>query len=110
MLPAKLKARLEFEPTRSVLHRSAASLALECDEIREAERLIGRALSGNPPDEIAEELRDLLEDVYFLRHLSLRGIVLQPDEFQLSLEGDAIGFGIAPTNYFSTPNTRCGDA
>ena len=96
----EIESELEFEPTRSVLHRSAASLALECDEIREAERLIGRALSGNPPDEIAEELRDLLEDVYFLRHLSLRGIVLQPDEFQLSLEGDAIGFGIAPTNYF----------
>ena len=91
---------MEFEPTRSVLHRSAASLALECDETREAERLIGRALSGNPPDEIAEELRDLLEDVYFRRHLSLRGIALQPDEFQLSLEGAAVGLGIAPTNYF----------
>ena len=96
----EVESELEFEPTRSVLHRSAASLALECDETREAERLIGRALSGNPPDEIAEELRDLLEDVYFRRHLSLRGIVLQPDEFQLSLEGNAVGFGIAPTNYF----------
>ena len=96
----ELEDELQFEPTRSVLHRSAASLALECNEIREAERLVGRALSGNPPDEIAEELRDLLEDVYFRRHLSLRGIVLQPDEFQLSLEGEAVGFGIAPTNYF----------
>ena len=96
----QIENELEFEPTRSVLLRSAASLALECDETREAERLIGRALSGNPPDEIAEELRDLLEDVYFRRHLALRGIVLQPDEFQLSLEGDAVGFGIAPTNYF----------
>ena len=64
--------RPELEPTRSVLHRSAASLALECGELREAERLIARALAGNPPDEIAEELRDLLEDVYFQRHLSLR--------------------------------------
>ena len=96
----EIESEVDFEPTRSVLHRSAASLALECDETREAERLIGRALSGNPPNEIAEELRDLLEDVYFRRHLSLRGIVLQPDEFQLSLEGDAVGLGIAPTNYF----------
>ena len=95
-----VERQLEYEPTRSVLHRSAASLALECDEMREAERLIASALSGNPPDEIAEELRDLLEDVYFHRHLSLRGIVLQPDEFQLSIEGEAVGFGIAPTNYF----------
>jgi len=29
------------------------------------ERLIAAALSGDPPDEIAEELRDLLEQVYF---------------------------------------------
>ncbi len=53
------------EPTRSVLHRSAASLALECGALREAEQLIATALSGDPPEEIAEELRDLLEQVYF---------------------------------------------
>jgi len=54
-----------LEPTRSVLHRSAASLALECGALRDAERLIAAALSGDPPAEIAEELRDLLEQVYF---------------------------------------------
>jgi|SRR5579871_3714543 len=58
---------LEAEPTRSVLHRSAASLALDCGEYREAERLICIALSGNPPEEIAEELRDLLETIYSRR-------------------------------------------
>jgi tetratricopeptide (TPR) repeat protein len=56
---------LAQEPTRSVLHRSAATLALECGALREAERLIAAALSGDPPDEIAEELRDLLEQLYF---------------------------------------------
>lgn len=55
---------LSAEPTRSVLHRSAASLALVCGELREAERLIAIALAGNPPAEIAEELRDLLQQVY----------------------------------------------
>ena len=54
--------QFELEPTRSVLHRSAAVLAVECGELREAERLIGRALSGNPPNDIANELRDLLMD------------------------------------------------
>ena len=54
--------QLDFEPTRSVLHRSAASLAVECLQLREAERLIGRALAGNPPPDIADELRDLLLD------------------------------------------------
>ena len=55
---------LGAEPSRSVLHRSAASLAEQCGEFREAERLIAVALSGNPPEEIAEELRDLLQQVY----------------------------------------------
>lgn len=57
-----------LEPTRSVLHRSAAVLAIECGQLRDAERLIGRALAGNPPDDIADELRDLLlEEIYSQR-------------------------------------------
>ena len=55
---------LDAEPTRSVLHRSAATLALDCGDYRAAERLIARALTGNPPDEIADELRELLQQVY----------------------------------------------
>lgn len=89
--------RVDLEPTRSVLHRSAASLALICKETREAERLIARALSGDPPTEIADELRDLLEEVLFDRHLELRGAVLQPGEFQLSLAGSVVGLGVAPS-------------
>ncbi len=54
-----------LEPTRSVLHRSAATLACQCGEYREAERLITTALSGTPPETVAEELRDLLLQVYF---------------------------------------------
>jgi len=56
---------LALEPTRSVLHRSAAALAWQCGEYREAERLITTALSGAPPEVIADELRDLLLRVYF---------------------------------------------
>lgn len=96
---ARIANRRDLEPTRSVLHRSAASLALDCGEIRWAERLIGTALSGDPPEEVADELRDLLEDVYFHRHLSLRGVSLQPGEFQMSLEGSGVGFGIARSDY-----------
>ncbi len=48
---ALVAAKVEFEPTRSVLHRSAASLALECGRVRDAEQLIAAALSGNPPEE-----------------------------------------------------------
>jgi hypothetical protein len=61
----RVASQLDLEPTRSVLHRSAAVLALECAELREAERLIGRALAGNPPRDIADELRDLLlQEIY----------------------------------------------
>jgi hypothetical protein len=58
---------LNAEPTRSVLHRSAASLAIECEEFQVAERLIMTALTGNPPQEIAEELKDLFIQIN-LRH------------------------------------------
>lgn len=88
------------EPTRSVLLRSAASLALDCVEYREAERLIAVALAGSPPNEIAEELRDLLEQVYFQRHLELRGVSLSPNEFQMSIAGDEVGYGMANSGEF----------
>jgi len=97
----QLASETALEPSRSVLFRSAAVLALECQETREAERLISAALAGTPPAEIADELRDLLEDVYFHRHLSLRGLALSPREVQMTLEGEAVGFGIAPSEAFT---------
>ena len=52
----------EQEPTRSVLFRSAACLLLNLpspseDHLRQAERMVAYGLSGNPPEEIADELR-----------------------------------------------------
>ncbi len=51
------------EPTRSVLFRSAACLLLNLpfpteQNFRQAERIVAYGLSGNPPKEIAEELRE----------------------------------------------------
>ena len=88
------------EPTISVLHRSAATLALDAQEPREAERLIATALCHEPPDAIADELRDLLEQVHFRRHLSLRGVELNPSEFQFALIGAAVGFGMVSSDEF----------
>lgn len=45
----------------SVLHRSAATLALDCNDYRLAEKLACKALAGEPHPEIADELRDVLE-------------------------------------------------
>lgn len=49
----------EIEPTRSILLKSAACLALDFDDYRKAERMIALGLLGNPPPEILEELREL---------------------------------------------------
>lgn len=95
-----LMLKYDMEPSRSILYRSAATLALDCGETREAERLISAALMGNPPDVLADELRDLLENVHFSRHLDLRGVVLARDECQFSIVGNSVGFGIALTDRF----------
>jgi hypothetical protein len=73
---------LDAEPTRSVLHRSAASLAIECGELRAAERLIATALSGSPPPEIAEELKDLFIHINLSQYLKRQGIDIDINQLQ----------------------------
>ena len=46
------------------MFRSASTLALQCGELREAERLAAHALSGNPSEETTEELREIIQEVY----------------------------------------------
>lgn len=93
-----LADEFDLEPSRSVLFRSAASLALELGDTREAEKLVALALTGSPPQEIADELRELWEDASFLRHLENRGIDLQPHEVLMSLSGPGVGAGITQSD------------
>ncbi|MGA7731460.1 MAG: hypothetical protein WCD37_09330 [Chloroflexia bacterium] len=51
-----VKDDLSAEPTRSVLYRSAAAMAIDAMELEDARRLIDEALSGSPPKEIEQEL------------------------------------------------------
>ena len=51
------------EPSRSVFHRSAASLAIQVCELDEAERLIEEGLRGQPPLSIAAELKELTQAI-----------------------------------------------
>ena len=60
---ADLMADIHVEPSRGVLHRSAATLAWLCGMYVEAEKLIYRALAGNPRSDIEWELKDLLAKV-----------------------------------------------
>jgi len=53
-----LVADYAIEPSRSVLFRSAAFLAIKAHQYREAERMAAFGLTGNPPSEIAQELRN----------------------------------------------------
>ena len=90
------------EPTRSILFKSAAALANNCKKYREAKKMIAFALSGNPPEELADEIRNLYENINFYRHLALRDIELDNSEIYLSLTGNAVGYGIINSSEFLT--------
>jgi hypothetical protein len=53
-----------LEPTRSILYRSAASLAWNCQDYVETERLARKGLEGTPPGDVAAELEELLDLVH----------------------------------------------
>jgi hypothetical protein len=65
LLEARAAANVprELEPTRSVLHRSAASIAVELGETVEARRLAFEALRGAPPSEIEAEIFEVLDSI-----------------------------------------------
>ena len=75
-------------------------MALDCNKPRLAEQLASKALAGDPHPKIAEELRDLLEQINFRRHLELKGITLEEGEIQLSLSGQSVGLGIVSQDEF----------
>lgn len=51
------------QPGLSILLQSAAHLAVTCKQPREAEKLIGLALSSDAPSEIRHDLRCLLSSI-----------------------------------------------
>lgn len=88
---ADLMADVHVEPSRGVLHRSAATLGWLCGMYVGAEKLIYRALAGNPRSDTEWELKDLLGTV----NLAKSGIHLSEAKLQLSLQGSVVGFGKA---------------
>lgn len=50
------------QPTRSVLYRSAGSIALQCGKKKQAKKLLREGLKRNPPPEIADEIKELLKE------------------------------------------------
>jgi hypothetical protein len=86
----------ESEPSRSILYRSAASLAYNAQQYEVAENLAFRGLAGLPPTDIRDELKALLEEIQFDLSLRERGITLSPSDFEMTLSGQSIGFGGVP--------------
>ena len=80
----KIASNLDAEPTRSIIHRSAASLAIELGNFNEAERLLAVALAGEPPAEIAEELRDLFVQINLSSYFERRGLLLDMEQWKIS--------------------------
>ena len=98
----RLPLGLESEPTRSILYRSAASLAYNTNDYELADRLVARGLSGYPPIDIKEELKNLYEDLNFVRHLKSRGLILDKNQWLLTIDGDAVKYGGTPADYLMT--------
>lgn len=92
---ALLQRTPDAEPSRSILYRSAASLAFNGGDFETADWLIANGLSGYPPPEIREELKDLYDDVNFMRHLTAKGIALGKDQWLMTLAGNATSHGSA---------------
>lgn len=93
---AALQALQDPTPmTHAVMHRSAAWLALECEDIRRSEKLASAGLAADPPSDIADELREVWEQANFHRHLHTRGLVLNENEIEVTLSGPGVGPGIA---------------
>jgi hypothetical protein len=81
------------EPTRSILYRSAASLAYQCRDYKSAQRLIAQGLSGYPPLQVEKELQDLYEQVKFESDLLKHRVSLANEELEISLQGSGVGYG-----------------
>ena len=56
----------DLEPTRSILHRSAASIALRIGDVQRARHYVEAGLAGNPPTDIREEMEVLNEQIAVL--------------------------------------------
>ncbi len=83
----------EYEPSRSILFRSAASLAYDAADYRLADRLVARGLAGYPPTEIEKELKDLYEDINFMRHAEAEGVEITDTGIVMTIAGQATFYG-----------------
>jgi hypothetical protein len=83
----------ENEPSRSILFRSAASLAYHGGDYDTAERLVSNGLAGFPPEDVRVELKELFDEINFTWHLARSGQTLSDNEWGYELYGEAVANG-----------------
>ncbi len=88
------------EPLRSMLLLDAADLALKAGLYREAEKNVAQALSGDPSEDMANELRNLNQTINFTRHTATHNLQLNPNEIMMTLAGNQVGVGMVKGNEF----------
>jgi hypothetical protein len=86
----------ESEPTRTVLFRSASSLAFQAEDYHEACSLAFDGLSGNSPEEQAAELLEIATDAKFRIQLIGQNLQVPNNEITLTLRGPHVSVGLAP--------------
>lgn len=91
-----------YEPSRSILYRSAASLAYETKDYALSNRLIAFGLSGFPPQQVSKELGDLYDEVNFMRHVENQGRILTSKGFSVTLAGNNTYHGGAELSHLVT--------
>lgn len=91
-----------MEPTRSILYRSAATIAMTGGLFQRALELSGAGLAGSDvPHEIRTELVALIKDANYRLHvLETEGVSIGNESLIMSLEGDAVGNGMVRHDVF----------
>lgn len=89
----KVPKERKSEPTRSIIFRSAASLAFQAGELSEAIRMIGEAFTGYPNKRTFNELNILHEEVKLAIYNRDNYFYASPDQFTFHLTGNAVSYG-----------------
>jgi len=86
----------ESEPTRTVLFRSASSLAFQAEDYQQACTLAFDGLTGSSPEEHAAELLEIVAEAKFRLHLIAQNFQVPTSEITLTVRGPHVSVGMAP--------------
>lgn len=86
----QLLPHFDLEPSRGIIFRSAASLALRFGDTQLAERYAAQGLAGSVNDQVRTELRELLDEVRLVEHMQTMETSLQEEQLHVSMTGSRV--------------------